>query len=78
MRVTVTDTTGTLLDFDPAIENVLAPTKRGERADAFTALCGALAVVAGLDSHLTPRKSVDVSVLQPRDDVAAAIGTFAV
>jgi hypothetical protein len=73
MRVTIVSRTGILLEFDPAITNVLAPTKRSERADAFVALCAALAVVAGLDSDLTPRQSVDVNALQPPDNVAATI-----
>jgi len=78
MRVTITSASQTVLDFDPTSENVLAPTKRSERADAFTASCGALAVIAGLDGYLTPRKSVDVSDLQPSDNITSAIGAVAV
>lgn len=78
MRVTIAGTAGTVLDFDPASENVLVPTKRDERAAALAVLVGALDVVAGLYCNLTPRESVDVNVRQPGDDVAPAVGTIAV
>jgi hypothetical protein len=71
MRVIVEGAAGTLLDCDSESETVLAPTKRSERADAFEALCSALAVVAGLESELTPREPSNIDVAQPSDNVAA-------
>ena len=78
MRVTIFEAGEAVLDFDAASENVLAPTARGERAAAFAALCGALAVVAGLDSYVAPGQSIDVNALQPTDNVAPSIGTVTV
>jgi hypothetical protein len=74
MRVIVVDTVDTVqtvLEYDPESENVLAPTTRSERAEAFEVLCGALAVVAGLESELTPREPSNIDVAQPSDNVAA-------
>jgi hypothetical protein len=72
MRVTITDVSETVLDFNPSSKNVLIPTVRNERTAAFAALCGALAVVAGLDIHFSPRKSGSVDATQPTDDIASS------
>jgi hypothetical protein len=69
MRVTLTESTGTVLEFDPAADNVLAPTTRSERADAFAALCGALALVAGLEVKFTPWEPGSIHSAQPTDNI---------
>lgn len=71
MRVTITEAAETVLDFDPKSENVLAPTMTSERAAALEALCGALAVVAGLEGKLTPREPGGIHSAQPTYNISA-------
>lgn len=69
VRVIIKESAETVLEFDPLFETVVAPTTRSERADAFTALCGALALVAGLEVKLAPWKPGSIHSAQPLHNI---------
>lgn len=48
MRVTIKSSDGIVLDYEGGEANVLVPQNTGERAGAFHALVGALALLAGV------------------------------